>query len=140
MNSVAAVVRSGLLGRDKKRGVLQKRLAKKASHAASFLAANPPLQIHPIDFSHTWSRLSFYCGNTLYNLVVAGWPSSFSSSVVVAPGRRILGCPGLKRLVHELSPVEAHPPLPWLVVLIDAIRKSHSHLLAQLGDVLAQEL
>jgi hypothetical protein len=47
---------------------------------------------------------------------------------------------GLKHLVHKLSLVEAHPPLSWFVVFVDAIRKSHSHLLAQLTDVLSQEI
>lgn len=46
----------------------------------------------------------------------------------------------LQRLVHELSLLEAHPPLSRLVVLIDAVRESDSHFLTQLGHVLAQQI
>ena len=46
----------------------------------------------------------------------------------------------LQGLVHELSLLEAHPPLSWLVVLVNAVREANSHLLAQLGQVLAQKI
>ena len=46
----------------------------------------------------------------------------------------------LQGLVHELSLLEAHPPLSRLVVLIDTVGESDSHLLTQLRHVLAQQI
>lgn len=46
----------------------------------------------------------------------------------------------LQGLVHELSLVEAHPPLAGLVVLVNAVWQTNSHLLAHLRQVLLQEI